>query len=105
VPVRIVQDGLLVQVRLTPRGGRDAIEGVMQDAAGDRWLKARVTAAPEDNRANEALRRLLADQLGVRAGDVTLAAGHTARTKRLHIAGDAPSLIARLPAEAVPPKV
>jgi uncharacterized protein YggU (UPF0235/DUF167 family) len=35
-------------VRLTPRGGRDAIDGWAQDSAGKKHLKARVSLPPED---------------------------------------------------------
>ena len=35
-----------IAVRLTPRGGRDAIEGWATDAAGRAYLKVRVSAPP-----------------------------------------------------------
>jgi len=43
------------RVRLTPKGGRDAIEGWWTDGAGRAALKARVAAPPEDGKANTAL--------------------------------------------------
>ena len=56
----------VLDVRLTPRGGRDAIEGVEQLADGRAVLKARVRAAPSEGEANAALCRLIADALGPR---------------------------------------
>ena len=45
-------DGVVVTVRLTPRGGRDAIEGIAQLADGRSAIKARVRAAASEGEAN-----------------------------------------------------
>ncbi len=88
--------GVVLAVRLTPKGGRDAIEGVERLADGRCVLKSRVRAAAREGEANAALLRLLARTLGVAPRDVTLIAGETARIKRLRVAGAAPVLIAAL---------
>jgi uncharacterized protein (TIGR00251 family) len=88
--------GLALSVRLTPKGGRDAIDGIEQLADGRSVLKVRVRAAPSEGEANEALMRLIAKTLGVPPRDVALIAGATSRVKRLTIAGDAARLIAAL---------
>ncbi len=88
--------GLVLTVRLTPKGGRDAVDGVEEMADGRSVLKVRVRAAPSDGAANDALVRLLAKVLGVPRRDVALEAGATARVKRLSIAGDGPALAAAL---------
>jgi uncharacterized protein YggU (UPF0235/DUF167 family) len=95
-PWAAVPGGLSLTVRLTPKGGRDAIGGIEALADGRSVLKARVRAAPSEGEANDALCRLIAKVLGVPPRDVTIAAGATARVKRLAIAGEAPALIARL---------
>jgi uncharacterized protein (TIGR00251 family) len=89
-------DGVTLEVRLTPRGGRDAIEGVERRADGRIVLKARVRAAPFEGQANEALCRLLAHELGLAPRQVEIAAGEGARIKRLCIAGDPRMLDAAL---------
>jgi uncharacterized protein len=81
-------DGVALDVRLTPRGGRDAIEGVERRADGRIVLKARVRAAPFEGQANDALCRLIAHELGLAPRQVEIAAGEGARIKRLRIAGD-----------------
>lgn len=86
----------MLSVRLTPKGGRDAIDGVEPLADGRTVLKARVRAAPSEGEANEALVRLIAKAVGVPPRDVALTAGATARIKRLTIAGDPPTLLAAL---------
>ncbi|MDJ1157342.1 DUF167 family protein [Chelatococcus sp. SYSU_G07232] len=91
-------DGLMVVVRLTPRGGRDALEGLATLSDGRSVLKARVRAVPEDGAANTALERLLAKSLGVPPSAVAVVAGHTARVKSVQIDGDADALAAVLAA-------
>lgn len=95
-PWAAVAGGLVVTMRLTPKGGRDAIEGVERLADDRAVLKARVRAAPRDGEANTALVKLLAKTLSVPARDVSLVAGASARIKRLRIEGDAAALALKL---------
>ena len=96
VPWLVSSDGITLSVRLTPRGGRDAVESVEQLADGRSVLKVRVRAAASDGEANAALVRLLAKTLGVAVRDVNLVAGATARLKRVKVAGAAATLAAAL---------
>lgn len=80
--------GVSIWMRLTPKGGRDAIDGLDQLADGRRVLKARVRAAPEDGKANAALCALLAKTLGAPKGAVEIRAGETSRVKKVFVAGD-----------------
>jgi uncharacterized protein len=89
-------DGVLVDVRLTPRGGRDAVEGIESRADGRAVLKTRVRAAPFEGEANDALCRLLARSLDVAPRDVTIAAGAAVRVKRVLIRGPAGVIVAAL---------
>ena len=95
-PWSAMAGGLALTVRLTPKGGRDAIDGIEILADGRPVLKARVRAAPSEGEANDALCRLIAKAAGVPPRDVALVAGATARIKRLAIAGNGPTLIAAL---------
>ena len=88
--------GLLVDVRLTPKGGRDAFDGIAPLADGRSVLKARVRAAPYEGAANSALTRLIAAAAGVTAGRVTIVAGATTRLKRVRIAGEPRALATAL---------
>jgi uncharacterized protein YggU (UPF0235/DUF167 family) len=97
-PWSIRHDGLEVRVRVTPRGGRDAIDSVGEISDGRAVLKVRVRAAPEGGAANEGVRRLLAKALQASASSVSLEAGATARLKTFLIAGDGAALAARLAA-------
>lgn len=89
-----------MRARLTPRGGRDAIDGVELLSDGTAALAARVRAAPQDGEANAALRTLLAKAAGVARSAVTQTAGATSRIKTFEIDGDPAALEARLRAAA-----
>lgn len=96
LPWNATASGLSVTIRLTPRGGRDALDGIETLADGRSVLKARVRAAPTEGEANAALVALLAKTLDVPRRTVTLAAGDTARIKRIVIEGNGAALAARL---------
>lgn len=102
-PWSLTAGGVVLTIRLTPRGGCDAIDGVQVLADGRPSLMARVRAAPADGAANNALIRLVAKAVGVPPRDVAIVAGATARLKRLLISGDGPKLIATLE-KIVPPR-
>jgi uncharacterized protein (TIGR00251 family) len=95
-PWQVAADGLVLMVRLTPKGGRDAVEGIAARADGRPVLKVRVRAAASEGEANAALLRLLAQTLGVAPRAIRLLAGDTARLKRLHVAGAGVALAAAL---------
>ena len=95
-PWTVTSSGLSIAIRLTPKGGRDAIDGIETLSDGRPVLKARVRAAPTEGEANAALISLLAKTLDVPRRTVTLAAGETARIKRIAIECDGAALAARL---------
>lgn len=82
-------------VRLTPRGGRDRIEGWGEDEIGRRYLKVRVSAPPVEGEANAALGALLAKALKIPRSRVRVAAGQTARLKQVELEGIEAQDIAR----------
>ncbi len=88
--------GLALAIRLTPRGGRDGLDGVETLADGRQVLKARVRAAPSEGEANAALIALLAREFSVSRSQISLAAGASARLKRILIQGEGEVLAARL---------
>ena len=77
----------ILAVRLTPRGGRDAIDGWALDGDGRPYLKVRVASPPVDGAANAAPLAFLAKTLKIPRSAVRLAAGETARVKRLELDG------------------
>ncbi len=72
-----------ITVRVTPRAGRNSIDGY---AAGG-VLRVRIAAAPADGKANEAVLHLLAKALGVPPTRVAVVAGATSRVKIIEVNG------------------
>lgn len=85
---QVFADHVKLSVRLTPNGGRDAIDGVETGADRAAYLTARVSAVPEKGKANKALIALVSKSLGIPKSSVSLIAGDTARQKILRIDGD-----------------
>lgn len=96
--IRVRSTGVRIAVRLTPRGGRDAIEGWLKDSEGNYYLKARVALAPESGKANKSLTALLAGGLSVSKSSIRVAAGETSRRKTIDIDGNVAALTAQLKA-------
>ena len=80
-------------VRVMPRASSNAIAGER-----DGQLLARVTAAPVDGAANDALTRLLSAALGVPRSEVRVEQGAAARTKRVSVPEGAKAALLRLAA-------
>jgi uncharacterized protein (TIGR00251 family) len=85
-----------IAVKVVPGASRDGIAGRLGDA-----LKIRVSAAPEGGRANKAVEALLAELLGLRPNQVSVAKGHAQRRKVIQIDGLSQENLDRLLAEAL----
>lgn len=71
-----------ITVRATPRSGCDSIA-----AGAGGVLSVRVTAPPDEGKANAAVCKVVADALGVPKSAVSVVRGHAARVKTLQIEG------------------
>ncbi|OEJ64040.1 DUF167 domain-containing protein [Magnetovibrio blakemorei] len=89
---QITPEGLRLRIRLTPSGRRDGFDGVMLDADDNGVLKASVTKAPEDGKANQALIKMLAKEWKVAKSLLDVIQGQTNRNKVVLIRGDADAL-------------
>ena len=97
-PARLRQlgNGLVIPVRLTPNAAHNAIDGWREVGDGARRLAVKVTAVPEKGKANAALEKLLAKQLGVGRTAVSVQSGATSRQKEVLVTGDPESILAAL---------
>ena len=76
-------------MRAQPNASKDAIEGLGEEASGQRYLKVRVRAVPEKGKANAAIEGLLARALGVSKSAVSVEKGETRRIKTVRISAGA----------------
>ena len=74
--------GVRVDLRVTPRASKNAIDGVR-----DGRLVVKVTAPPVDAAANEAVIALMANTLGVPKRQIALVMGATGRSKTIEVSG------------------
>jgi len=81
-PAAVRRDGddLLLTVHAQPGASRSGFAGLHGEA-----LKIRIQAPAVDGRANEAMRRFLADACAVPVAQVTLVSGASARHKRWRV--------------------
>jgi uncharacterized protein (TIGR00251 family) len=84
-----------LRLRVAPGARSNAIVG----RHGEGW-KVRVTAAPEDGKANDAVVRLLAETLALPARDVHIVSGRSSRDKIVALEGMRPDEIERRLARA-----
>jgi uncharacterized protein (TIGR00251 family) len=91
-PWRYSTGGISVALRVTPRGGRDGIDGIETLANGRNVMKVRVRAVAEGGEANRAVTDLLAKTLGVPKANVRVLSGATSRLKQVAVDGDPKSL-------------
>jgi len=84
--------GISVSLRVTPRGGRDDIDGIETLSDGRCVLKLRVRAIAEGGEANRAVTDFLARALGVPKSSVRLVSGATSRHKQVEVDGDSAAL-------------
>jgi uncharacterized protein (TIGR00251 family) len=87
-PWRYSTEGISIALRVTPRGGRDEIDGTETLADGRSVVKVRVRAIAEGGEANRAVTELLAKALGVPKAKVRILSGVTSRLKQVDVGGD-----------------
>ncbi|MBI9020045.1 MAG: YggU family protein [Verrucomicrobia bacterium] len=75
-------DGVTVKIRAVPRASKNEIQGFYDDA-----LKIRLTSAPVDGKANQALIKFLSKSLNISKAQIRIEQGETSRHKTVHIGG------------------
>ena len=74
---------IILKVYLQPKSSKNEIIGSYRDG-----IKVKITAPPIEGKANEALIRFLAKELGVSPSCIEIAKGQHSREKTLKISGN-----------------
>ncbi|NLI28652.1 MAG: YggU family protein [Nitrospiraceae bacterium] len=82
IPHRITHDGVLIEVKVTPRSSRKGVAGMVGDC-----LNVKLTAPPVDGEANAQLIGVLADYFSVRRSDIEVVKGASSRRKIVKLRG------------------
>lgn len=84
----------IIALHVIPKASKNEMVGWVDAAGGGRALKVKVTAAPEDGKANTAIIKFLSKQWDISPSALEIVSGETGRRKRLKIHDAA--LVARL---------
>jgi len=76
------ESSITIEVQVQPKSSRDEIAGLRNGR-----IKVKVTAPPEDGKANERLREIIAKEFGVSKSKVEIVRGETSRLKTIKISG------------------
>jgi len=74
--------GVTLEVRATPKAASNSIKGFRNGA-----LLVHITAAPDKNKANEEIIKLLSNLLNIPKSAIAILRGHTSRNKTLSLDG------------------
>ncbi len=88
MPLRRGDDGVLLDIRLTPNAAHNRIEDIFIDGEGRPRLKVKVTAVPENGKANGALVKLMSKSTKRGKGDFEIISGKLDRNKTVLVKGD-----------------
>ena len=75
-------------VNVTPKSGKDQVMGVSVADDGTCEVRVRVTAPPDNGKANKAVCKLMASTLGISKSAVTIKRGETSHHKMLELTMD-----------------
>lgn len=94
----MILSGNIIKVKLIPRASTNQISGREGDV-----YKVRITAAPVEGKANQALLELLSKRLGVPKSKIEIVSGGRSRLKSVRVDGLSPEAIhAALNNDSVP---
>ena len=77
-----LEASITIEVQVQPKSYRDEIIGFQNGR-----FKVKVTAPPEDGKANERVREIIAREFGVSKSRVEIVKGHKSRLKTIKILG------------------
>jgi uncharacterized protein (TIGR00251 family) len=89
--IQQVNNDAVFQVKIVASSSRTAVAGQL-----DGMLKIKVAAPPENGKANRAIVKFLAAELGIKKKQVVIASGLTSTIKQIHVSDTTTSEIEKL---------
>lgn len=96
MPFQPHKDGVRISLRANPGSSRNALTGVHLDAAGQKHLKACVTAVAEGGKANKAVIAMLSKTWRQPKSAFSILSGDTGKQKTLLLHGNTDKLMQTL---------
>ena len=84
-----------INIKVIPKSSKNSIEGVVEEN-GCKILRVKITAPPEDSKANKAVVKFLAKEWGVKNSDISIRSGLKSRKKIIQIEGDSEELLKQI---------
>lgn len=91
-PFRASRDGIVLSIRVTPKSSRNEVTGLHTAADGAVSLAVKVSAPPDNGKANRAVIEVLAKAFGLPKSAFALVSGETSRDKVVSVAGNLAAL-------------
>lgn len=77
--------GYVIRVRIAPNSSSCSINGMIENASGEKFLKVSVTAVPEKGKANKELINFLAKKMRIAKSNLEIVSGDTDRWKKIRL--------------------
>lgn len=90
------KDGLILAIKVTPNSKKNSIGDIVLDQNNKKVLKIYTSAKPENNKANEAVLKLLSKALHLKKNKINIISGSKQRNKVIHVLGNREELLKNL---------
>lgn len=79
------KSGIIIHLKVIPNSSKNEVCGIINDANGQEFLKVKVTAIPDEGKANKALLKFLSKEWNIKPSDIEIISGQTSRIKKIQI--------------------
>lgn len=94
--IKTQKEGFILAVKVIPNSTKNSIGDMVLDQNNKKVLKIYTSATPENNKANEAVLKLLSKALHLKKNKINIISGSKQRNKIIHILGNQEELLKNL---------
>lgn len=92
----IVENGVLINIRLSPNASALAIKGIFTDSEGNEHLKVGVLSPPEKGKANQELIKFLAKTTKIAKSNIMIVSGQLSHYKKVLLLGNKDYIVTQI---------